>query len=185
MLKIKDFIQFLISNTFNSIDPNDRVMVKSEGEDRLLATVSSATSIDTYEYTGLRPTVANFECTVNNGKVDTVSILDGGSNYEVPPILYFQGGSGTGASAETVVQSGSGMVTSIVNLNGGSGYLTPPTVFAVHPVHIERKSRNRIISNTLALANTYLASGISAVDTTLTCKNIYFDVSQNIGFPDD
>ena len=174
-----------ISNTFNSIDPNDRVMVKSEGEDRLLATVSSATSIDTYEYTGLRPTVANFECTVNNGKVDTVSILDGGSNYEVPPILYFQGGSGTGASAETVVQSGSGMVTSIVNLNGGSGYLTPPTVFAVHPLHVERKSRQRLISNTLALANTYLSTAISAVDTTLTCKNIYFDVSQNIGFPDE
>ena len=174
-----------ISNTFNSLDPNDRVMVKSEGEDRLLATVSSATSVDTYEYTGLRPTVANFECTINNGKVDTVSILDGGSNYEVPPILYFQGGSGTGASAETVVQSGSGTVTSIVNLNGGAGYLTPPTVFAVHPVHIERKSRDRIISNTLALANTYLASSISAVDTTLTCKNIYFDVSQNIGFPDE
>ena len=30
-----------------------------------------------------------------------------------------------------------------------------------------------------------MASGISAVDTTLTCKNIYFDVSQNIGFPDE
>jgi len=173
------------SNTFNSIDPNDRVMVESEGQDRLLATVSSATSIDTYEFTGLRPTVATFDCTISNGKVDTVSILNAGSNYEVPPILYFQGGSGTGAMAETTIESGSGKVLSIVNLKGGSGYITAPTVFAVHPVHLERKSRNRIVSNTVALGTTYLASSISAVDTTITCKNIYFDVSQNIGFPDE
>ena len=173
------------SNTFNSLDPNDRVMVVSEGQDRLLATVSSATSIDTYEYTGLRPSVATFECTISNGSVDTVSILDQGSNYEVPPILYFQGGSGTGAMAETTIESGSGKVLSITNLKGGAGYITAPTVFAVHPVHVERKSRNRIVSNTTALGTTYLASSISAVDTTLTCKNIYFNTSQNIGFPDE
>ena len=91
----------LISNTFNSIDPGDRAQISSEGSDRLVATVSSSTTIDSYEYTGLRPNVAEFTATVTGGQVTQVTITDQGSNYEVPPILIFQGGGGEGASAET------------------------------------------------------------------------------------
>ena len=54
----------LISNTFQSIDPGDRVQIDSEGTDRLVATVSSSTTIDSYEFTGLRPSVAEFTATV-------------------------------------------------------------------------------------------------------------------------
>ena len=81
----------LTSNTFNSIDPEDRIQIVSEGSDRRVATVSSSTTIDSYEFTGLRPTVAEFSATVTGGQVTQVtSYTNQGSNYEVPPILIFK-----------------------------------------------------------------------------------------------
>ena len=174
-----------VSNTFNSLDPNDRLQILSEGSDRRIATVSSSTSIDSYEYAGLRPTPAEFVAIVNNGVVTQVNITNPGSNYEVAPILYFQGGEGNGASAETTIEVGSGKVTGVINLQGGRDYVSIPTVLPVHPVHVERKERNRIISDSNMLANSYLASNISNVDTTITLENVWYDVTQKNGFPDE
>ena len=175
----------LLSNTFNSIDPNDRVKIDSEGSDRLVATVSSSTTIDSYEYTGLRPTIAEFTATVTGGQVTQITITNQGSNYEVPPILLFQGGGGDGASAETTIEVGSGRVLSVINLKGGSGYTSAPTVLAVHPLTLERSERNRNLSNSLSLATTYLTQTIDASATTINLKNVYFDSSQKNGFPDE
>ena len=174
-----------VSNTFNSIDPGDRMQVASEGSDRLIATVSSASSVDTYEYVGLRPNTATFTAQITNGSVTGVIIDDPGSNYENPPILLFQGGSGVGASATTTIQSGSGQVNSVNITDGGTGYLSVPTVVPVHPVDMERKSRDRIISNSLALGCTYLTTSINSTDTTIQCRNIYYDTTQRYGFPDE
>ena len=174
-----------VSNTFNSIDPDDRMQVASEGSDRLIATVSSAGSVDTYEYVGLRPNTATFTAQITNGSVTGVVIDDPGSNYEDPPILLFQGGSGVGASATTTIQSGSGQVNGVNIIDGGTGYLSAPTVVPVHPVDLERKSRDRIISNSLALGCTYLTTSINSTDTTIQCKNIYYDTTQRYGFPDE
>ena len=175
----------LVSNTFNSIDPNDRVQISSEGSDRLVATVSSSTTIDSYEYTGLKPNVAEFTATITGGQVTQVTITNQGSNYEVPPILIFQGGGGEGASAETTVEVGSGRVLSVINLKGGSGYTSAPTVLAVHPLALERSERNRNLSNSLNLATTYLTQTIDASATTINLQNVYFDSSQKNGFPDE
>ena len=175
----------LVSNTYNAIDPNDRVQISSEGSDRLVATVSSSTTIDSYEYTGLRPSVAEFSATITGGEVTQVTITDAGSNYEVPPILLFQGGGGEGASAETTIEVGSGRVLSVTNLKGGSGYTSAPTVLAVHPIALERKERNRIVSNSLNLAASHLSSTLSAGATTINLKNVYFNSSQKNGFPDE
>ena len=128
----------LISNTFNSIDPEDRIQIVSEGSDRRVATVSSSTTIDSYEYTGLRPTLAEFSATVSGGQVTQVTIINAGSNYEVPPVLIFQGGGGTGATAETTIETGSGRVLSVINLKGGAGYTTVPNLHVVHPLNLER-----------------------------------------------
>ena len=174
-----------VSNTFNSIDPTDRMQVASEGSDRLIATVSSATSVDTYEYVGLRPTTATFTPVLTNGVVTNIIIDNPGENYEDPPVLLFQGGSGVGASGTTTIEQGSGKVLTATITNGGTGYLTVPTIVPVHAVDIERKSRDRIISNSLALGCTYLTSSITDSSTTLNCKNIYYDTSQRIGFPDE
>ena len=175
----------LVNNTFNSIDPEDRVQISSEGSDRRVATISSSTTIDSYEYTGLRPTVAEFTATVANGQVAQVTITNQGSNYEVPPILLFIGGGGEGAAAETTIEVGSGRVLSVINLQGGSGYTSAPTVLAVHPLALERKQRNRIVSNSLSLGGSYLTQGVNATDTTLNLKNVYFNSAQKTGFPDE
>ena len=161
------------------------MQVASEGSDRSIATISSASSVDTYEYVGLKPTTASFSAQISNGKVTGIIIDNAGSNYEDPPILLIRGGSGIGASATTTIEIGSGKVTGVNITNGGSGYLSVPTVTPVHPVHLERTSRDRIISNSLALGTTYLTTSINSTDTTLQCQNIYFDTSQKIGFPDE
>ena len=175
----------LVSNTFNSIDPEDRVQIVSEGSDRRVATVSSSTTIDSYEFTGLRPSVAEFTATVTGGQVTQVTITDQGSNYEVPPILIFQGGGGEGATAETTIETGSGRVLSVVNLKGGAGYTSAPNVLVTHPMTLERKQRDRVLSNSNILASSHLTSTLSQTGTTINLKNVYFNTSQSNGFPDE
>ena len=175
----------LIENTFNSIDPDDIVQVKSEGSDRILASVSSSTTIDTYEYTGLRPTQATFSASISGGRVVGVNIISPGRNYEVAPILVFTAGGGQGAFAETTISPSTGEVTGVINLRSGSGYTTTPNVIPCHPVSIERSQRDRIISNSTPLANTYLSASISDTATTITAENVFWNGSQQIGFPDE
>ena len=175
----------LVSNTFNSIDPEDRVQIVSEGSDRRVATVSSSTTIDSYEFTGLRPTIAEFTATVTGGQVTQVTITNQGSNYEVPPILIFQGGGGEGATAETIIETGSGRVLGVINLKGGAGYTSAPTVLVTHPMTLERKQRDRVLSNSNVLAKSYLTSTLSQAGTTLNLKNVYFNSTQSNGFPDE
>ena len=175
----------LVSNTFNSIDPEDRVQIVSEGSDRRVATVSSSTTIDSYEFTGLRPTIAEFTATVTGGQVTQVTITNQGSNYEVPPILIFQGGGGEGATAETIIETGSGRVLGVINLKGGAGYTSAPTVLVTHPMTLERKQRDRVLSNSNVLASSHLTSTLSQSGTTLNLKNVYFNSTQSNGFPDE
>ena len=175
----------LVANTFNSIDANDKMQIVSEGSDRRIATVSSSSSVDTYEYTGLRPTVAEFQAVVTGGAVTQVNITNVGSNYENPPVLIFTGGGGVGATAQTTIEEGSGKVLSVTNLKGGSGYTSAPTVIAAHPIHLERFERNRIVSDSNLLGVTYLTSSINASDTTLNLRNVWYNVSQKYGFADE
>ena len=175
----------LISNTYNSIDIGDRFKVDSEGSDRSVAKVSSSTTIDSYEYTGLRPTTAQFVPTLVNGVVTQVDIINAGSNYEVPPILVFQGGGGVGAFAETTIEIGSGRVTGVINLQGGVGYTQLPTVIPTHPMSLERKQRDRLISNSKNLSCTYLTQSLSQSGTTINLRNAWYNSSQKNGFPDE
>ena len=175
----------LVSNTYQSIDPEDRVKIDSEGNDRRVATISSSTTIDSYEFTGLRPTVAEFAATITGGQVTQVNITNAGSNYETPPILLFTGGNGEGATAETQIETGSGRVIGVTNLKGGSGYTTTPNVLVVHPLALERKQRDRVISNSLNLGATHLTQTIDASATTINLKNVYYNSNQKNGFPDE
>jgi hypothetical protein len=122
---------------------------------------------------------------VTGGAVTQVIINDQGQNYEVPPILLFTGGGGEGASAETTVEIGSGRVLSVINLKGGSGYTSAPNVLAVHPIALERKQRDRILSNSSVLGTSHLTSSLSQSGTTINLKNVFFNSSQQYGFPDE
>ena len=168
-------------DTYNCLDPGDILEIQSEGESRKLATVASSSSLDTYEYTGLRPTVAEFTATVVGGKVVDVTITSAGSNYEVPPYLLFSGGGGTGAFAQTTIEVGSGRVIGVTNLEGGSNYNTAPAVTPYHPIALERTQRDRAVSNGVFLYTTQLTSNISATATTINVLDAYYN--GGVGFP--
>ena len=153
-------LDIVIEDTYSALDPGDILQVQSEGDSRRLATIASSSSLDTYEYTGLRPQVAEFSATVVNGRVVQVTIVDPGSNYEVAPFLIFSGGGGSGAFAETEIEAGSGRVIGIKNLKGGSNYNTPPSVTPYHPIALERTQRDRAVSNSTFLYTTQLTGSI-------------------------
>ena len=174
-------LDIVTEDTYNALDPGDTLKIKSEGDERTLAQIASSTSLDTYEYTGLRPNVAAFTAVVVNGKVIDVIITDAGSNYEVPPVLLFNGGGGSGAFAETVIEAGSGRVIDVINLQGGSNYASAPAVQPFHPVSLERTQRNRVLSNSNFLYTTQLTASINSTDTSISVENAYFNNGQ--GFP--
>ena len=174
-------LDIVTEDTFSSLDPGDILQVQSEGDDRRLATIASSSSLDTYEYTGLRPNVAEFTATVVNGQVVQVTIVDSGSNYEVAPFLIFSGGGGSGAFAETIIEQGSGKVIGIVNLQGGSNYNTAPSVTPYHPIALERTQRDRAISNGVFLYTTQLTGSIGVQTATIPVLDAYY--SNGIGFP--
>ena len=65
--------------------------------------------------------------TLNNGQVNLIPVLTGGSGYVTAPQVTITGGGGTGATATAVI-SQNGAITSIQITNPGSGYTTAPTV---------------------------------------------------------
>ena len=174
-------LDIVTEDTFSSLDPGDIIQVQSEGDTRRLATIASSSSLDTYEYTGLRPNVATFSATVVNGRVVQVIIIDQGSNYEVAPFLIFSGGGGSGAFAETIIEQGSGKVIGIKNLQGGSNYNTAPSVTPYHPLALERTERDRAISNGVFLYTTQLTGNIGVQTATIPVLDAYYN--NGIGFP--
>jgi hypothetical protein len=174
-------LDIVTEDTYSALDPGDLLQVQSEGDIRRLATIASSSSLDTYEYTGLRPNVAIFSATVVNGVVVQVNIVDSGSNYEVAPFLIFSGGGGSGAFAETIIEQGSGKVIGIKNLQGGSNYNTPPAVTPYHPIALERTQRNRAVSNGVFLYSTQLTGSIGTTTATIPVLDAYYD--NGVGFP--
>ena len=174
-------LDIVTEDTFSALDPGDLLQVQSEGDIRRLATIASSSSLDTYEYTGLRPNVATFSATVVAGRVVQVTIVDPGSNYEVAPFLIFSGGGGSGAFAETVVEQGSGKVIDVINLQGGSNYNTAPAVTPYHPLALERTQRDRAISNGVFLYTTQLTGSIGVQTATIPVLDAYYN--NGIGFP--
>ena len=174
-------LDIVTEDTFSSLDPGDLLQVQSEGDIRRLATIASSSSLDTYEYTGLRPNVATFSATVVAGRVVQVTIVDAGSNYEVAPFLIFSGGGGSGAFAETIIEQGSGRVIGVTNLQGGSNYNTAPAVTPYHPLALERTQRDRAISNGVFLYTTQLTGSIGVQTATIPVLDAYYN--NGIGFP--
>ena len=50
---------------------------------------------------------------------------------------------------------------------------------------MERKQRDRILSNSTILGTSYLTQSLSQSGTTINLKNVYFNSSQQYGFPDE
>lgn len=58
--------------------------------------------------------------------VQTIEIVDGGSNYISRPVVKIEGGFGSGAKAEAYISNGK--VNRIQLISGGTGYLKAPTI---------------------------------------------------------
>lgn len=72
-------------------------------------------------------TTATATATVESGRVDTVTLLNGGFGYTSAPIVLFSSdGGGSGATASATVSNGS--VTGVNLSEGGRGYTSAPTV---------------------------------------------------------
>lgn len=63
---------------------------------------------------------------VTGGAVDTISVVNGGTNLTGTPLLTIEGGGGIGATAVAVITAG--VIASVTVTNGGSGYTTTPAV---------------------------------------------------------
>ena len=61
------------------------------------------------------------------GPVTNINVINSGSDYDasVPPLLSFEGGNGSGAEAQVIVN---GSIVEIEVLDGGSGYTSAPLV---------------------------------------------------------
>jgi autotransporter-associated beta strand protein len=54
--------------------------------------------------------------------VQTISLTNGGEGYVAPPVVKISGGAGSGATANAVIDEGTGLVTGFVITNPGTGY---------------------------------------------------------------
>lgn len=76
---------------------------------------------------GLTPGVAaTATSAITSGAVSSISVTNGGTNYNNRPFITLTGGGGTGATAEATVVNG--VITAINVINGGSGYTSAPSV---------------------------------------------------------
>ncbi len=72
-------------------------------------------------------TVAVATAVLSGGAVQSVTVDNGGTNYNASPVISFSGGGGSGAAATAVVNA-AGVITGITVTSGGSGYTSAPTV---------------------------------------------------------
>lgn len=72
---------------------------------------------------------------VGDGMLDEIQITNGGSGYVSPPTVSIVGGGGSGASAETIINS-SGNIIKINILNRGKNYTSAPTIEFIGPATV-------------------------------------------------
>jgi hypothetical protein len=70
-----------------------------------------------------------FKCIVGGAVSQTVTVVNGGSNYTYPPIVIFSAPPpGAGVQATGYCTLSGGAVSTVTMDNQGAGYLTPPTI---------------------------------------------------------
>jgi hypothetical protein len=67
-----------------------------------------------------------------NGFVVDITIIDGGSGYESPPVVYIFGGGGLGATAVASIEGG--VVNGFKITNAGNDYKTEPNIEIANPL---------------------------------------------------
>ncbi len=78
---------------------------------------------------------ATATATIQNGSVVGITITDGGCGYTNSPIVWIQGGGGSGAMGTAVVNNG--VVVGINIIAGGSNYTNSPDVYIYSPAGLQ------------------------------------------------
>ncbi len=111
---------------YTSIDDNpwDGIFINSGNVDVTGNTIGATTGNGSVT---ISTPLAVATCTISGGSVTSISILNGGSGYTVPPAITFSAsGSTIPATATTTLTAG--VVTGYTITNAGSGYTSVPTV---------------------------------------------------------
>jgi len=109
------------------------------------------------------PVIAPNNGIIGVGQLLAIPVTNGGSGYEVPPLISISGGGGNGARATAVISGG--VVTGINIVAGGGGFTSPPTVSFANPGF--SSGNNFLIQNTNASGNLYLCPDQNAGPHTL------------------
>jgi len=118
--KIREYTSRYINveNTLTSVSDFDLPAVYNSDTNKFEPIRISSSEIDTYPW---KYWLDNYKYSV----VD-IQISNFGSGYRTVPIVVFEGGGGTGASARAFISNG--RVSRVVLTNGGSGYTSAPVV---------------------------------------------------------
>jgi hypothetical protein len=122
----------------------------------------------------IRTPKAYITAEVSGGAVTGLTIVGGGQNIPVAPVLSFSGGGGVNATATATVSGGE--ITGTTITNGGSGYTTAPDVrienaytfySTVHGIRLFTQSDIEIVNNTIASfdleGSSYYAMGFEGI----------------------
>jgi hypothetical protein len=61
-------------------------------------------------------------------KITNFTLANVGQGYTIKPSIEITGGGGSGATAEAIINAGTGQITNVVVTNTGSGYTSTPTI---------------------------------------------------------
>ena len=114
--------------------------------------------------------------TVNEfGIINNIEITNPGRFFKIPPLIRFDGGNGSGASALASISGGS--ISNVEIISPGNNYITNPSIQFNYGLSLTRNNRNRISYNFSLFQITGLTTNATKTDTTL-------NVETTLGFPD-
>ncbi len=117
-----------------------------------LAALPASSSVNVAFQSFGAPAFATAVISSITGSVESISVVDGGSNYNGTPRVVITGGGGQDAEATATVTGG--RITAITVTNGGTGYVFQPTV--------------SIVSGTGAAATAGLQANGTVIGTAIT-----------------
>lgn len=128
----------------------------------------------TYDVT-FPSTFAYAKCSITTNFISEYEILNAGSGYTNAPALLIKGTTGSGATADAVVDSATGKLTAVTPITQGSGYTTIPAV-TISPSTgtFVQFSSTGTLPSPLIQGVTYRAEAPFDSSGTFTVKNLDF-----------
>lgn len=172
-LVILDFMgtteDMVVSNTLKQVSVGDTFNVSGEINDRIITEILSPTVLKTQSYTGTSPGGFTATSTISSGKLQSISITNGGIGYKTPVILRTKGtGSGAKSLASIDAILGNSITTPITIQYPGYNLYTTQEIIPTAYSYVYRK---KMLSSSTVRKATTLTSTINASVETITVGN--------------